>query len=229
MVQSTKKQCSIDGCESALYSRGRCLKHYRQYQRSGSFTPKKVRETCTIEGCSAKHKGRGYCQRHYQRWWKYGDPLKTNYYETPDLALKARTTEIGDCLIWTGSTVGVAGHGYLRVGDGRMLAHRFAWEQENGPIPEGCHLDHMCHQPKCVKVSHLRLATPSQNGANRKGASANSKSGVRNVYKHKDGWVVWVTKNRTRNYFGLYQYIQEAAEVAEQARRELFGEYAGRG
>jgi hypothetical protein len=55
------------------------------------------------------------------------------------------------------------------------LAHRFAWEQEHGPIPEGAHVDHVCHNGtdcpggptcphrRCCNVRHLEPTTPADN------------------------------------------------------------------
>jgi hypothetical protein len=43
------------------------------------------------------------------------------------------------------------------------LAHRWTWEQRNGPIPPGMHLDHLCKQPGCVNPDHLEIVTPAEN------------------------------------------------------------------
>jgi hypothetical protein len=37
------------------------------------------------------------------------------------------------------------------------LAHRWAWEQERGPIPEGLHVHHACENRTCVNVDHMEL------------------------------------------------------------------------
>lgn len=44
------------------------------------------------------------------------------------------------------------GYGYLRVKGKYTLAHRWAYEQEIGPIPAGMVLDHICHNedPSCL-------------------------------------------------------------------------------
>lgn len=108
-----------------------------------------------------------------------------------------------------------------------MPAHRFAWERENGPIPAGMVVDHRDHcNPACVEISHLREATIAQNIANRAGADRdNASTGVRNVYPNHDRFMVRIGKK----YIGTYLTLEEAATVAESARRELFGEFAGRG
>jgi hypothetical protein len=37
------------------------------------------------------------------------------------------------------------------------LAHRWAWMQEYGPIPEGLHVHHTCENRVCVNVDHMEL------------------------------------------------------------------------
>lgn len=38
-------------------------------------------------------------------------------------------------------------------------AHRWAYEQLNGPIPDGLQLDHLCRNRHCVRPSHLEPVT----------------------------------------------------------------------
>ena len=150
-------------------------------------------------------------------------------YATPEEAFAARTEWRGECLVWTGY-VGPKGYGTLRV-DGRpMLAHRYAWTRVYGPIAEGVLLDHsVCFNRACVNVDHLREADYSQNGQNRQGAQANSKTGVRNVTQLGDRFQVGINAKGRRIYCGSYPTVEEAAQVAEAKRQELFGVYAGRG
>jgi hypothetical protein len=55
------------------------------------------------------------------------------------------------------------GYGKLGRGGKTWLAHRFAWTQENGPIPDGLHVLHKCDNRKCIKVEHLFLGTRFDN------------------------------------------------------------------
>jgi hypothetical protein len=45
----------------------------------------------------------------------------------------------------------------------QVKAHRFAYEQIIGPIPDGLHLDHLCRNRGCVNPSHVEPVTPGEN------------------------------------------------------------------
>ncbi|WP_329064912.1 HNH endonuclease [Amycolatopsis sp. NBC_01480] len=67
------------------------------------------------------------------------------------------------CKEWTGSRMGTGGYGYLSVGGKRVLAHRWIWEQANGPIPAGKQVCHTClDHPGCVELTHLVALTPKE-------------------------------------------------------------------
>lgn len=186
---------------------------------------------CAVKECGARSRAGGYCNPHYQRWYKYGDPLAGGgvRYAAPEEAFEARTKWVEDCLMWTGMK-DIHGYGKIKVNKRVVNAHRFAWEQAYGPIPEGMEIDHMCWEPACVNTRHLRLATIAENGANRSGPQRNNQaSGVRNVTRNKKGWQVRIKKDGKKYSFGTYDSVEEAAKVAEQRRKELFGEFAGRG
>ena len=225
----SKRTCSIDGCKNSFLARGYCGKHYQQFRKSKDFTLFK-RDVCSIEGCSRLAKGYGWCNTHYQRWKRHGDPIKAEYeiFSTPEETFEARTEWQGECLLWTGSK-NEDGYGRIYYNGSPVGVHRYAWETANGPIPNGMEVNHKCWTPNCVNAKHLELATRRQNTAYRRGANAGSFSGVRNVYRVEGKWLVRVMSGGKFYDFGRYDDLDEAAKVAEQARLELFGEFAGRG
>lgn len=84
-----------------------------------------------------------------------------------------------ECWPWTGAA---SDEGYGRFllngrNGGYVMAHRYAWEQANGPIPDGLFVLHRCDNPRCVNPWHLFLGTKGDNNRDRaaKGRSAPSK------------------------------------------------------
>lgn len=102
---------------------------------------------------------------HQARLRRHGDPLfvKEIHGDTPRrLATKIDREGPGGCWLWTG-TINGAGYGTFRVDGETVGAHRYVYETERGPIPEGLHLDHLCSVRNCVNPSHLEPVTPSEN------------------------------------------------------------------
>jgi hypothetical protein len=78
--------------------------------------------------------------------------------------LELRTvTPRPDCRIWTGATE--RGYGRISIDGANLRAHRVAWEQVHGPIPDGSTIDHLCKVKPCVNVEHMELVTVGENSA----------------------------------------------------------------
>lgn len=73
-------------------------------------------------------------------------------------------TVLGDCWMWTGAK---NREGYGRINYGghskSALAHRIAYTEFVGPIPEGLQLDHLCRNPACINPAHLEAVTNRMN------------------------------------------------------------------
>lgn len=184
-----------------------------------------ARTPCIIDDCETPNHARGLCPKHYSRLRRNGSPHATPSRDHGAIFLRS-TERRGDCLIWTG-TIGSDGYGTMGVNGKTVRAHRFAYEREHGPIPEGMYVDHICWNRICCNVEHLRLATPQENLQNLSGARKGRKHDLpRNVYPYTasgGGYQVIVRGV----YGGQFREVAEAAARAAELRAELFGEFAG--
>ena len=104
------------------------------------------------------------------------------------------------------------------------MAHKFSYEEAKGEIPEGMEVDHICHNPACVRPSHLRLATKKQNAENLQGANINSASGLRGASWNASAqrWIAVVGHNGKRIQVGSFLTAEEAGQAARAKRNELY-------
>lgn len=73
------------------------------------------------------------------------------------------TSEIKNCIPWTGAKGGNQKHGQIRILKKLIYSHRLSWEVHFGPIPKGRVVCHKCDSPICVNPYHLFLGTQSSN------------------------------------------------------------------
>lgn len=75
------------------------------------------------------------------------------------------------CWNWTGKKKSDGyGHINLRMG-GRhrtFKAHRIAYTEMKGHIPDGYEIDHTCYNPSCINPDHLEAVPPGENLARRR-------------------------------------------------------------
>lgn len=88
-----------------------------------------------------------YCSGHRPRRW--AEPRAVRNEET-------------GCLEWQWAR-NRDGYGMVTISRKNYLAHRVAWEQSVGPIPDGLTLDHLCFVRHCIAVEHLEPVTQSEN------------------------------------------------------------------
>lgn len=71
-------------------------------------------------------------------------------------------TAKSDCIVWTGA-LNSRGYGCFSVAGASQLAHRVAWEDAHGPIPDEMTIDHLCRFKRCVNVDHLEVVSGEEN------------------------------------------------------------------
>jgi hypothetical protein len=87
----------------------------------------------------------------------------------------AKVAHVGECWRWTGCVVR-SGYAQFGVGGRATSAHRWAYKQFVGPIPDGLVVDHLCHSRdstcvggpaclhrRCVNPAHLEVVTQKVN------------------------------------------------------------------
>ena len=94
---------------------------------------------------------------------------------------------------------------------------------------KGYYVDHKNHDRLDNRKENLRISTMPENAANRKSKNSNNKSGYRNVFwnSQREKWQVSICKNYKHIIIGYFDDVDEAGRVAEEARRNYFGKFAG--
>lgn len=182
--------------------------------------------TCSIEGCGriVRMKRLQLCYTHNRRRIEgrsMDEPIRV-LTATTEESFAAHTAWNGDCLEWTGA-VHEFGYGIIWDRKRVMRAHRWAYEQAHGPIPEDHEIDHMCSNRLCVNTKHLRLASHKQNSEHLGLPRSNNKSGVRGVSRSKEGnWRVRVKHNYHEYFGGQFDKLEDAERAAIELRNKLF-------
>lgn len=108
--------------------------------------------------------------------------------------------------------------------DGR---HRVAMHRLLLNPPTSSVVDHINRNGLDNRRQNLRIATRTQNQANRRLPSVNT-SGYRGIYfsKRKNRWIARVSIGHKHNYLGSFHSPAEAAMAYDVAARHLYGEFA---
>lgn len=131
--------------------------------------------------------------------------------------------------IKTGQVLGTdTWNGYLKVGFKytEYKVHQIVWLLCTGIFPDK-HIDHINGNGKDNRICNLRLATVSQNLANRS-HTKRSTTKIKGVYwdKARGKWKVQITVRYKQINIGRFDTIAEAQAAYNAKAVELFGEFA---
>lgn len=66
------------------------------------------------------------------------------------------------CFVWTASKT-YEGYGRIGVDGKNKLAHRVAYSEVVGDIPDGLTVDHLCRNKSCINPMHMEIVTLKEN------------------------------------------------------------------
>ena len=116
------------------------------------------------------------------------------------------------------------GYKRIRLNRKKILNHRIIFMMHHGFLPKM--LDHINLNRLDNKIENLREANRIQNGQNR--ILKSNTSSYKNVYWHTQAqkWYVRLIVNKKNKSLGLYDNLELAGLIAEEARNKYHGVFA---
>ena len=106
-----------------------------------------------------------------------------------------------------------------KIGGKTKYLHRMIMGEPDGQV------DHKDRDFYNCRRSNLRVATASQNQANR-GVQKNSTTKVKGVFPHGDRFRSYIRVEGKQIWLGAFDTIEEAKKVYDAAAKRHFGEFA---
>jgi hypothetical protein len=116
---------------------------------------------------------------------------------------------------------------YLQLSIRQKLyyAHRLAWLYAHGEWPVD-QIDHINGDPSDNRIANLRVATPSQNSANRP-THRDNKTGLKGVCEIPSGkFMASILESGQTKYLGVFETPAMAHEVFRREEVRIHGEFA---
>lgn len=204
----------------------RGLTHSLDYGKEG-LAMKATRETnigktCRADDCDRPAICKGLCGKHDQRFRKTGSIAPLARTSTSErFWAKVNIGARGECWEWTAGLRGR--YGLFNVPPTTIGAHRFAYIERFGPVPDGMVVDHKCHNTRCVNPDHLQAVSVAENAENYAGHLRNNQSGVRGVWWDNTNrkWIARVTHLGRAYSAGNFDDLEEAAAAVLDLRISL--------
>ena len=119
----------------------------------------------------------------------------------------------------------ITGNGYLSgsINGCKYRVHRLVFLYFHGFMPP--QVDHIDGNRQNNRIENLREATSAQNNQNRVATGATKIKGVV-WHKQSKKWVASICINRKSVHLGSFEKIEDATQVATDARKKLHGEFA---
>ena len=134
-----------------------CRAARREYQRERRAN---LSEVCSVDKCERSVDSRSLCLLHLNRMYRRG---RTDLPSDSEKFWSKVAKSDDGCWEWLGA-VGTRGYGKFSPHRGQhWLAHRFAFSDSGGVIPDGMTIDHLCRNKTCVKPDHLEPVTNAEN------------------------------------------------------------------
>lgn len=217
-------RCSFPKCLRGHLAKGFCRAHYDQLRAGRQLRdirrPVTYPSTCIFDECARPYRSLGYCDMHYQQLRKHGRVFRL-VQDTPRHARFATAIRVDSSGCWFFGAGKRNDYAYFTFEGCSIAAHRYAYEQVVGAIPDGMLIDHKCRQKACVRPSHLRVATTKQNAENQSPRSG-SITGVRGVTVDRGAYRVHAMHLGKNHYGGTFRDLDAAAKAARDLRARLF-------